>query len=85
MQDDEQTIVEVTPNLRLFERYWGWEIRLDGDLIGSVVSGPRPRPVPHLGVYVVTYRTNTAHVVVDRLISFEQVVEYLRVNEGYLR
>jgi hypothetical protein len=83
MLDDEQPIIEVTSDIRLFERYWGWEIRVRGHLIGSIVQGPRP--IPHLGLYVVTHRNRDGSVRVDRMISFEQAVEYVEVNAGYIQ
>ena len=79
MQDDEQSIIEVTPHLRLFERYWGWEIRYDGVLVGSILRLDHP-----LLNYVVTSQTTRGGVVIDALRSFKQAIEYVRVNEGYL-
>jgi hypothetical protein len=84
MHDDEQILVEIEPNVRLFKRYWGWEIRHASGLLGTIVE--ISYPTLNVGVlYVVTHQS-TAHVglVCDRLISFDQVVAYIRVNVGYM-
>ena len=79
MHDDEQSFIEVTQYTRLFERYWGWEIRFQGFLVGSILR------LDHAQLkYVVTILTAEG-VSVAALLSFEMAAEYVRVNEGYVK
>jgi hypothetical protein len=79
MYDDEQTIVEVTPNTRLFWRYWGWEIRYQGLLVGSILK------LDHAQLNSIVTMLTMEGVSVTPLLSFNQAVAFVEVNEGYVK
>jgi molybdopterin-binding protein len=78
MYDDEQTIVEVTSKTRLFWRYWGWEIRYQGLLVGSILK------LEHGQLNSIVTMQTTDGVSVTPLLSFNQAIAFVEANEGYV-
>ena len=78
MHDDEQMSIDVTTNTRLFWRYWGWEIRYQGLLVGSILK------LEHGQLNSVVTMLTTDGVSVTPLLSFNQAIAFVEANEGYI-
>jgi hypothetical protein len=78
MHDDEQMVIEVTPDTRLFWRYWGWEIRYQGLLVGSILK------LEHGQLNSIVTMLSTEGVSVTPLLSFNQAIAFVEANEGYV-
>lgn len=78
MHDDEQMSIDVTSNTRLFWRYWGWEIRYQGLLVGSILK------LEHGQLNSIVTMLTTEGVSVTPLLSFNQAIAFVEANEGYV-